>query len=504
MKEKSLNVITVIQKICLFISVVTAIVGVSVFIFINQELFNNLPAMAISYVAMLVLMVVAFVVSILKIENDKTTKVINLIIGLITGGLGIYIVLSQLIFDYFQPLSLFDIPIICFALFLFTYFLGIIFSIFSKKSSKAVSLIGVAMLGIFLITTVWANVQDYAKFNTEVESTVVFEKGEGNYATYRIPSVLLIEEDEKQNQNNDDILVVFAEARRDSALDYSISELVYKTSFDGGKTWTEMEVGLSPTELLGSEGRIADPTPVYNKNTDTICMLYQASTKSSNWKMSSYYIEGKLNTDGTIAWDKDSIVNVSEYFGTHFGPGPSKGTQLADGTLAFPIRTKGENFVITTNDNGKTWVKGGSAGEGGETDMASISDNEMVMICRKGKMSSFPRNNHLRFAYSSDNGKTWDKQATASTLNTPVCMSSVSSYNRNIYCAYADSRLTRANLSYAVSKDHGQTWETTQLYSGASGYAIGDITFDGDYYIIAEMGKVEYHEELRLFKIPVE
>ena len=118
-------------------------------------------------------------------------------------------------------------------------------------------------------------------------------------------------------------------------------------------------------------------------------------------------------------------------------------------------------------------------------------------------MSDFPRNNHLRFAFSSDNGRTWERQAAVSTLRTPVVMSSVASNNGVLYCAHADSYLTRANLSYSISKDRGESWQTFSLYSGASGYAVSDITANGDYYIIAEIGKVEYNEEVRLFHIPL-
>lgn len=504
MKKNLFKVIGIIEKICLLTAVIAAVVGSSMFVYLNQELFNNIYLVIGAFSVMLLIMILSFIFYIIKSkENTKKIKIINLLSGIITGGIGLYICLTQLILDYFQPLSLFLPPIICLVLFLVMYVLSSILDCFSKKSSPLMSIIGVAMLGLFIVTTCWANFQDYAKFNPNVESKTVFEKGEDNYSTYRIPTLLLIEQGEKQKENTDDILIVFAEARKNTNLDYSISELVYKTSFDAGETWSEKKVGITPTELLGSEGRIADPTPVYNKNTDKICLLFQAATEESGYKMATYYSEGQLENDGTIVWDKDSIINVTDYFGKHFGPGPSKGTQLSDGSLAFPIRSEGQNYIITTNDSGKTWKKGDSAGVGGETDFASINDNEIVLIGRNGKMSELPRNNHLRFAFSSNNGKTWDTQTTDSSLRTPVVMSSVSSYNGDIYCAHDDTYLSRANLSYSVSKDKGKTWKTTQLYSGASGYAIGDITSDGNYYIIAEIGKVEYNEEIRLFTIPL-
>ncbi len=132
-------------------------------------------------------------------------------------------------------------------------------------------------------------------FNPDVKSVVVFAKGEGGYETCRIPSILVIEDGEIAGGNDADVLVVFA------------------------------------------EGRIADPTPVYDKNTDTIGLIFQASTKESGYKMSPFYLQGKPSADGSIVWNKASAQNLAETSGLSFSPGPSKETQLEDGTLAFPI-----------------------------------------------------------------------------------------------------------------------------------------------------------------------
>lgn len=497
MKSKKTTIISIFTKIFLLISFVCATVGSGIYIYINQEIFNNLFLMILFFAVFLLIMGTGVIYSFCtKKENTKEVKIANLIVSILTLLSGLFVVVFELILDLFQPLAIFTPTIICFVLFLLTYGISSILNLFSKTSTKAFALIGIAFIGIISLNTIWANTQEYSKFNENIPSKVVFQKDEGDYATYRIPTLLLM--DNKGNNQND-ALVVFTEARH-SSVDKSESELVTKTSMDGGKTFNKMEVAISPTDIFGKVGRIADPTAVYDKNRNKICLIFIAGTKESNFKLSPYYMEGELQNNGSIIWDKENIIDMAQKLGFEFSAGPSKGTFLSDGRIAFPIRSNGQNYVLYTKD-GINFQLGDSAGVGGEVDMDSLSDNELVMITRSGNMSAFPRNNHLNFAYSSSNGKTWDRQNSPVNLRTPSVMSSISAYNNNIYVAYADSFLTRANLSYAVSNDKGKSFKTIPLYEGASGYTVSDISQNGKYYIIAEIGKVEYHEEIRLFTV---
>lgn len=496
MKEKILLTVSFIEKLFFAGAFAACAAGLGVFLYINQELFNNFILASVVYGIILIIMAAAVIFVFLgKNQLSAKWKAVNCAVALIVVAVGIYIALTQLIFDYFQPFSTFAPPIICFGVFLLLYGLGTVLSLFLKKGSKGAAAVGICALCIFLVTALWACFQGYAQFNSEAQSQIIFSDNMGGYATYRIPSVLVIEK-----ENGEDTLLVFAERRRDNSLDNGRIDIVYRTSFDGGKTFGSVNEAVTAEELFGKAGRVADPTPVYDSDNKTIGLLFRAGTKESGYKMEPYYVQGTLSDDGTVLW-KDEIVNINEKSGMNFSPGPAKGTQLKDGTLAFPVRSEGSSYVVYTNDGGKTWSRGENSGTGGECDIASISEKEMVIISRNGSMSEFPRNNHLYFALSDDNGKTWYQKTTESELRTPSVMSSVASYKGNIYCAYADSYLTRANLSYAVSGDMGKTWKTRSLYSGASGYAVSDITSDGTYYIAAEIGKVEYHEEIRLFTI---
>lgn len=500
MKTKGQTVLAAFEKICLLTAFICAVVGSGIYLYINVELFNHFALVVSFFVVFLVLMAGAVASSFLFLhENNKKTKILNLVSALLTVAVGVYIIITQLIVDHFQPFSIFAPPIICFALFLLCYGVSGILGFFKTKNTKALSLIALSFAGIVLLNVAWAKTQDYAKFNENVYTNVVFQKGEGDYTTYRIPTLLLLEGEGKDGK---DAVAVFAEARCNTARDMSDSEMVYKISLDGGDSFSEIRVALKPSDFLGETGRIADPTPVYNPETKTVSVLFEAGKTSENYRLTSYYMEGKLLENGEILWDKEHIVNVTEKTGLNPGAGPAKGVCLADGTLAFPVRCNGSNAVLKTKD-GSSFTMGESIADGAEADLDTFSENEIFMVLRSGSMASFPRNAHLRFAYSNDNGETFAKPAYESTLRTPSVQSSVACYDGKIYCAYADSYKVRANLSYAVSEDKGETFKTVPLYSGASGYAIGDIAKDGTYYIIAEIGKVEYNDELRLFRCNV-
>ena len=501
MQLKENKLFDILEKVLLIVAFVAAVVGSSLYLYMSEELFVHFGVAVTFFVIFLATMAIGIAFSFLATkENSSKARILNGVASAIVGLSGLLIIIFQLVVDFFQPLAIFAPPVVCLVVFLVAYFASGILGLFKKNNSLLVSLVGLGAIGIILTNVVWANTQGYAEFNEDVPSTIVMAEGEGKYSTYRIPTLMLAD---GRGKDGKDALAIFTEARCHTAKDNSESELVMKVSMDSGETFTNLQVVLTPTELLGEVGRIADPTPVYDSVRDKIAIIFMACTASSGYKFKTYYMEGVLHEDGSVDWDKANIVCASDLLGYAFSAGPSKGSMLSDGTLAFPIRSEGNNYVLYTKDGGKSFTRGAAAGAGGETDMTMLSDTELFMITRRGNMSEFPRNNHLHFIHSSDNGASWDGEFKESNLRTPIVMSSVAAHNGVIYTAYCDSYRTRANLSYAVSTDKGATWTTTPLYSGASGYAVGDISDDGMYYIVAEMGKIEYHEEIRLFFVNV-
>lgn len=501
-----MKALKIIENIILAIAICFVTTGAFVFLYINQEIINNDILLIIPFSFFILLMLCVFILGLIKPKFVlKNQVIITFATALITVIIGFLLILFYAITDYFQPLSLFNIPIIGMAGFLIFYGIAELISFIIKSNSLSGMVIGIAVLCIFLATSIWSTSQNYGVFSSEAESVILFSDGDNGYSTFRIPVIVNIDKD-VINSNlskslEHDMLVAIVEGRRNSSLDNGAIDIIIKTSIDNGITWSAMSVVLRWEDYDSGEGRVADPTAVFNKLTGKLCLLYRAGSKLSGYSTECYYIEGSIESDFSINWDYDNIINVNDKLGASPSPGPSKGLQLLDGTLAFPARSSGASYVIYTNDNGNTWTRGADSGTGGECDIAMIDDNEMILISREGNMSSFPRNNELRFAFSDDRGLTWYQETKDSTLRTPVCMSSVASYNGVIYCAYANSYLTRANLSYATSDNKGLTWDIHSLYSGATGYAVGTFNSEGQYFVIAEIGKVEYNEEIRLFRI---
>lgn len=502
-KEKSIKIFDSISYALSLTAVFVFLAGCSVYIYINHEIIKS--AGYFSTILSIVGLVIGKAIFYFREKKLKSSVFGKIAFAstIITLLAGLYIVVFQLILDYFQPLSTFDIPIICLGVFLFLIGLSALFSIFSGFKNNSLFFVSLLALLVFAGGAVWANVQGYGLFNKSVDSTIVFSSGENGYATYRIPSLALVENETDAQNSAPKTIYAFAEGRRNSSLDNGEIDVVYKFSKDAGKTWSESNLALNAEKWFSGKGKVSDPTPVYDKARNKLCLMFRVGLEKNNYSTVCYYIEGTINPDDTIAWDYSNIININEKIGMNVSPGPAKGNITDDGKIVFPVRGEGCCFIVYTQDGAKTWRKGEAAGNAGETDFDMIDENRAVMIGRTGAMSSLPRNNHIKIALSDDGGLTWSTPLFETTLKTPVVMSSVTSKNNAIYCTHCDTYLTRANLSYSVSVDNGKNWTTTRLYDGPSGYSVAEISENETLFIIAEIGKVEYHEEIRLFSVEV-
>ena len=98
----------------------------------------------------------------------------------------------------------------------------------------------------------------------------VFTGGQEGYACYRIPSILL-------TANN--TLLAFAEGRKYSCGDHGYVDLVYKRSDDFGATWSGVTVLYSNSTSSSDFNTIGNPSPVQDRDTGTIWMLFCKDNK---------------------------------------------------------------------------------------------------------------------------------------------------------------------------------------------------------------------------------
>src|SRR5690606_25376965 len=91
------------------------------------------------------------------------------------------------------------------------------------------SIFGLLVCGLLLVSPLLHG--DTGNFQPKVQA--LWKQGEGDYHTYRIPSLI------KTTQGT---LLAFCEARKKSASDAGKIDLVMRRSEDGGKSWSDQQV----------------------------------------------------------------------------------------------------------------------------------------------------------------------------------------------------------------------------------------------------------------------
>ena len=167
--------------------------------------------------------------------------------------------------------------------------------------------------------------------------TDVFVSGQDGYSSYRIPAI---------ETTPDGTLIAFAEGRRDNMGDPGAGDinLVYKTSADGGATWSDLMILDDP----GEDWAVSNPTSVVDSSTGATWVLY------NRWEPGFGTVASQPGTDNCQAWARVSLDNgatwsdgidittqsrdYNAWGAIFFGPGG--GIQAQDGRLLIPSSYK--------------------------------------------------------------------------------------------------------------------------------------------------------------------
>ena len=203
--------------------------------------------------------------------------------------------------------------------------------------------------------------------STMVETTV-FDRGEGGYYGFRIPAVV---------QAQDGTLLAFAEGRKNSLSDFGNIDLVVKRSYDGGLSWSALQI-------ISSNGlnEAGNPSPVVDQATGKVILLFNKDHQTS-WMTTS--ANSGVTWSGPV--DITSQTKLATWDGHHFGPG--HGIQLLRGENAGRIvipsnhNLLGQNLepdgreisLIYSDDSGSTWNVGGTL----INTTAGIGPNESIV-----------------------------------------------------------------------------------------------------------------------------
>jgi sialidase-1 len=314
--------------------------------------------------------------------------------------------------------------------------------------------------------------------------TDLFVKGIGGYHTYCIPSLVCTPKG---------TLLAFCEARKYNNIDQSPTDLVMRRSFDGGKTWDPMRVVVKAVPEAAM-----DPTPVIDRTTGAVVLVYDLWPEyiKDTWP-ADYHIAPGVGRNSVTGW----VTTSSDEGATWSTPiditattkkpewavivhGPGIGIQTRSGRLVIPCcwaDTKwaaSTNFVIYSDDHGKTWQRSdidvSPTPTGDESQVVELSDGSLLLNmrlrppCRRG-------------ATSRDGGRTWSELYAIPELPDSGCQGSILRYtwadspggkSRILFCnpATAEGRNPAVSMKIGrntgtakLSYDEGKTWPVAKV-----------------------------------------
>lgn len=139
----------------------------------------------------------------------------------------------------------------------------------------------------------------------------VFSNGEQGYACFRIPSLLRLPNGQ---------VALFAEGRNGTCSDYAPTDIVRKTSGDGGMTWGELQVLVGKKHDRYNTFTATNPSPVVVD--DKVLLVFNYGGKTATLRSSDPAGE---------KWP-DAPVDVTKQLGRVVTPGPPQGVVLGDKT----------------------------------------------------------------------------------------------------------------------------------------------------------------------------
>lgn len=312
---------------------------------------------------------------------------------------------------------------------------------------------------------------------------LLFESGREGYLRYRIPTLIVT--------RSGDLLAI-CEGRADGGGLTGNVDLVCKRSRDNGRTWSGLKViGESGEDTFGNQSALVD------RDTGIIWVactvspgehLEQAIAQGETEESTRVFVFFSEDDGETWSSPRDITSSVKRSDWTWYGCGPGVGLQLADGRLFFAAyHREGENgqtvrsHAIFSDDHGKTWQLGGSAGIGnGEPQALQREDGSLYLSART---KDGP---HVRsIVESTDGGETWSKKRFDHSLYDAFCQASLLKLPPRVgqpqwlYCHPAGPG--RRDLTVRLSDDEGRTWTAGSLLlqEGNSQYSSMALLNDG-------------------------
>ncbi|MBM4027216.1 MAG: exo-alpha-sialidase, partial [Planctomycetes bacterium] len=288
------------------------------------------------------------------------------------------------------------------------------------------------------------------KSHTDLSQQDLFISGQNGYHTYRIPAIIA---------TTQGTLLAFCEGRTSCSSDTGDIDIVSRRSFDGGLTWTPMQV---VTDM--GQDTIGNPCPVVDHATGTIWLPLCWNARLGP---ESQIVIGRAqrtvwlckSTDDGASWTAPVEITqqVKRPEWRWYATGPGHGVQLADGRLVVPCDfSAGDpdpehnhlgSHVIFSDDHGASWQIGGVIhGRVEECAVAPLGDGRLYlnMRARHGL-------NRRAVAWSTDDGMTWSPVTLDQALVEPICQAGVQALGGQRVLFSNPASTQRENLTVRLS-----------------------------------------------------
>ncbi len=478
-----------------------AVAGI-IFLVINRSIIRFFPLI----VTLFCFFSAAFAVAVVLLRKKDCAPFCRVLCGVLTAvDVAVMVGLTVLfkVFFMFQPVCCSTaVEASFFACGYFAAASLLVSFVFGTK--KPLCLASAALVAcLFSLFIGWATLTDYSDYGgVSEEPLYLFTNGESGYFTYRIPSLIALDKDVLSEKCGffceSDMLVAFAEGRKDSSSDEGRIDLVMKVFRSGERSVPDVVVLKSGGETIEKYG---NPTPVFDKETGKIHLFYIRGAKENGFRYETYRSVLEIGTDGKITETETEKITFDGFDGELI-PGPGKGTVLSTGRLCVPFYEEKGCFLLLSDDHGETWRRGEIVGEGNECDATETADGKVLFVTRDNLgCTTLHPDEYIRLSLSEDGGETWEKRQEETTVPTPICEASLNRLSDGtILLTNPACHLTRADLSLSYSCDGGKTFFSEKLYDGASGYSCIAVDSDDNVFVLAEVGKVCYNEALVLLE----
>jgi len=359
-----------------------------------------------------------------------------------------------------------------------------------------------------------------------VRPTVVFRRGDGAYAAFRIPAIV---------RAADGSLLAFAEGRRESVSDASpTKDLVLRRSEDGGSRWGPLVVAArAPMGSERGDRSLMNPSPVVDTMRGTGRVVLLAShLDASEWAIAAGRSRGRLRAwvseDHGRRWgdaiDVAAQLGLPEGVGDAWpgaddwrvqmgtlghglqlrrGPHPGRLCFVEHGTFGPASVFEAIGFLFWSDDLGATWRIGpaftrraddGTPRGWNESTLAELGDGTLLANARQyraGRPAGCRAS--LRVGWGPDGrprpGPVRDEPTLIdSAVQASLLAPSDACPDRLLFChpAHATARL---RLTLRGSDDGGRSWPHARLLvAGRVGYSDLVALDDGAVGVLYEAG----------------